>query len=86
MISPVVRSKPTIRCGELLRSRVTLNPSQVIQRSNLSVMVFFLIFQLICEESPQVGVSHALHNMITIQNQSKEGVRHTQVHNATESI
>jgi hypothetical protein len=29
---PVVRPMPTPRCGDLLRSRVTLNPSQVIQR------------------------------------------------------
>jgi hypothetical protein len=34
---------PTPRCGDLLRLRVTLNPSQVIQRSNLSTIVFFLI-------------------------------------------
>jgi hypothetical protein len=33
---------PTPRCGDLLRSRIALNPSQVIQRSNLSTTVFFL--------------------------------------------
>jgi hypothetical protein len=40
----------------------TLNPSQVIQRSNLSIMVLSYISQYPdCEESPQVRVSHALH-------------------------
>jgi hypothetical protein len=29
---PRVRPMPTPRCGDLLRSRVALNPSQVIQR------------------------------------------------------
>jgi hypothetical protein len=36
-------------------------PSQVIQRSNLSTTVFFLTSNPLCEESPQVGVSHTLH-------------------------
>jgi hypothetical protein len=58
---PVVRPIPTPCCGNLLRSRVAPKPSQVIQRSNLSTIVFFLISNLVCEESPQVGVSHALH-------------------------
>jgi hypothetical protein len=40
---PVVRPMPTSHCGDLLRSRVALNPSQVIQRSNLSTTIFFLI-------------------------------------------
>ena len=47
----VVRPMPTPCGGDLLRSRVALNPSQVIQRSNLSTMVFFLISNLGCEES-----------------------------------
>jgi hypothetical protein len=58
---PVVRPMSTPRCGDLLWSRVALNPSQVIKRSNLNTTVFFLITNPICEESPQVGVSHALH-------------------------
>jgi hypothetical protein len=50
---------PTPRCGDLLRSRIALNPSQVIQRSTLSTTVFFLIEDAsLCEESPQVGASH----------------------------
>jgi hypothetical protein len=57
----VVRPMPTPRCGDLLRSRVALNPSQVIQRSNLSTTVFFLISNPICENFSQVGVSHTLH-------------------------
>jgi hypothetical protein len=48
-------------CGDLVWSRVALNPSQVIQRSNLSAIVVFLISISYCEESPQLGVSHALH-------------------------
>jgi hypothetical protein len=34
---------PTPHCGDLLRSRVALNTSQVIQRSNLSATIVFLI-------------------------------------------
>jgi hypothetical protein len=48
-------------CGDLLWSRVALNPSQVIQRSNLSATNVFLISISRCEESPQIGVSHAIH-------------------------
>jgi hypothetical protein len=58
---PVVRPMPTSCCGDLLRSRVALNPSQVIQRSNLSTTVVFLISFAGCEVSPQVGVFHTLH-------------------------
>jgi hypothetical protein len=57
----VVRPMPTPRCGDLLRSRVAPNPSQLMQRSNLSTTVFFLISNPLCEESSQVGVSHTLH-------------------------
>jgi hypothetical protein len=39
----VVRPMPTPRYGDLLRSRIALNPSQVIQRSSSSTMVFFLL-------------------------------------------
>jgi hypothetical protein len=75
----VVQLKPTPRCGDLLWSRVTLNPSQVIQRSNLSAILFFLISQPICEESPQDEVSHALHKIITIKIKIRvrEGDDHT---------
>jgi hypothetical protein len=79
----MVWPKPTPHCGDLLRSRVAINRSQVIQRLNLSATIFFLICQPICEESPQVEVSHALHKMIKIQNQSKGGSKNTQVHNTT---
>jgi hypothetical protein len=34
-------------------TRVALNPSQVIQRSNLNTTVFFLISNPLSEESPQ---------------------------------
>jgi hypothetical protein len=48
-------------CGDLLQSWVALNTSQVIQRSNMSTTIFFRISNHVCEESPRVGVSHALH-------------------------
>jgi hypothetical protein len=60
----VVRPLPTPHCGDLLRLRVTLNPSQVIQRSNLSTTVVFLISIPVCEESPQIDVSHTLHKCL----------------------
>jgi hypothetical protein len=56
---PVVRPMPTPRCGDLLRSRIALNPSQVIQWSTLSTTVFFLIADVFFSvESRQVGASH----------------------------
>jgi hypothetical protein len=73
---PVVRPMPTPRCGDLLRPRVALNPSQVIQRSNLSTTVFFLISNPGCEESPQIGVFHALHKCLQSK-QFKDGSRNT---------
>jgi hypothetical protein len=60
-IFTMARSMPTC-CGDLLWSRVALNPSQVIQRSNLSATIFFLISISLYEESPQIRVFHALHN------------------------
>jgi hypothetical protein len=60
-IFTVVRPMPTPCCGDLLWPRVALNLSQVIHRSNLSATVVFLISISCCEESPQIGVSHALH-------------------------
>jgi hypothetical protein len=57
----MVRSMPTPRCGDLLWSRVALNSSQVIQKSNLSATIVFLISISRCEESPQIEVSHALY-------------------------
>jgi hypothetical protein len=60
----VVRPMSTPRCGDLLWSRVALNPSQVIQRSNLSAIIVFLKSISRCEESLQIGVSHALHKLL----------------------
>jgi hypothetical protein len=77
---PVVRPMPTSCCGDLLRTRVALNPSQVIQRSNLSITVVFLISIPGCEESPQIRVSHTLHKCLQSK-QSKDGSRDT--HNNT---
>jgi hypothetical protein len=50
-----------------LWSRVVLNPSKVIQRSNLSTTIFFLIYQPVCEKSLEVGVFHSLTQMIVIK-------------------
>jgi hypothetical protein len=78
----VVRPKPTPHCGDLFWLRVTLNLSQVIQRTNLSAIVSFLI---------SISFVRNLHNLETLtlytidqyQNQSKGGSRiHTQEHNA----
>jgi hypothetical protein len=41
-----------------------LNPSQVIQISNLSATFVFLISISRCEESPQIGAPHALHKLL----------------------
>jgi hypothetical protein len=55
----VVWPMHTPRCGDLLRSTIALNPSQVIQWSTLSTTVFFLVADVsLYEESPQVGASH----------------------------
>jgi hypothetical protein len=71
---------PTPRCGDLLWSRVALNPSQVIQRSNLSAIISSLYTKSRCEESPQIGVSHALHNCL----QSKRSME-VETHTRTQS-
>jgi hypothetical protein len=60
-IFTMARPMPTPRYGDLLWSVVALNPSQVIQRSNLSAIVVFHISISRCDESPQIRVSHALH-------------------------
>jgi hypothetical protein len=72
VIFTVVRPIPTPRCGDLLWLRVALNPSQVIQRSNLSAIVIFLI-----------SISRNLHKLESLtpctndlnQNRSKERSR-----------
>jgi hypothetical protein len=69
-------------CGELLRSMVALNLSQVIQRSNLSPMIFVLIsLSCLWEIFTSWSLSCLTQNDHN-QNQSKEGVRtRTQDHN-----
>jgi hypothetical protein len=42
---------------------------------------FSLYLEIPFVESPQVGVSHALHKMITIQNQSRGGTKNTHNNN-----
>jgi hypothetical protein len=61
--------------------RVSLKPSQVIQRLNSRATVVFLIVCSVCEESPQVGVSHTLYNTITITNKCKRG--RSNIHKST---
>jgi hypothetical protein len=73
----VVRPMPTPRCGDLLRSRVALNPSQVIQRSNLSTTVPSL-----SQGFPLRGIStnwslSPLHNWSQVNHKSKGGNRTT---------
>jgi hypothetical protein len=72
----VVQPMTTPCCGDLLWSRVALNPSQVIQRSNLSTIVVFLMSISLCEESPKNRVSHTLHKCLPSK-WSKEGSRNT---------
>jgi hypothetical protein len=67
----------TLCYGDILWSRVALNPSQVIQRSNLSVTYVFLITQ-----SRLWGISTCwslsrLTQMILIKNGVREGVEYT---------
>jgi hypothetical protein len=70
---------PTPRCGDLLRSRIALNPSQVIQRSNMSAMVFLPLQCFpVCEESLQVGASHPYKVVHTKSTRVREGKKHTQ--------
>jgi hypothetical protein len=42
-----------------------------------------LYINLVCEESPQIGVSHTLHKMITIEIRVRGGVEYTHEHNTT---
>jgi hypothetical protein len=63
-IFTVVRPMPTPRYGDLLWSSVALNPSQMIQRSNLSSTNIFLIPKSRGEKSPQIGVSYVLHKYL----------------------
>jgi hypothetical protein len=70
----LVRSMPTPYCGDLLWSRVALNPSQVLQRSNLSATYVFLISNPFARNLHKFGVSHSLTQMITIKVRVREGV------------
>jgi hypothetical protein len=61
----VVRSIPTPRCGDLLRSRIALNLSQVIQRSNLSITIFFFFSRIPFVRNLHKLESHTLTILIT---------------------
>ena len=69
-IFTMVRPMPTECCGDLLWSRVALNPSQVIQRSNLSATYVFIISISLCEDW---NLSR-LTQMITIKTGVRMGV------------
>jgi hypothetical protein len=68
----MVRPMPTPRCGDL-RSRVALNPSQVIQRSNLSATLFFLISNPFVRNLQKLESLTPYTNDLN-QSMSKEGV------------
>jgi hypothetical protein len=68
--------------AQMYTSRVALNPSQVIQISNLSPKVFLLISNSFVWNLHKFRVSHGLTQIIIIKLRVREGVRtHTLVHN-----
>jgi hypothetical protein len=73
---PVVRPMPTRRCGYLLQSRIALNPSQVIQRSNLSTTIFFLFSSVPFVRNLHKLDSLTLTRLITRIHKSKGGNIH----------
>jgi hypothetical protein len=80
----VVRPMPTPCYGDLLRSRVALNPSQVIQRSNLSTTIVFLITFPGCDESRNLYELESLTTYTNVYNQN--GVRMgVEIHTRTQS-
>ena len=74
----VVRLMPTPRCGDLLRSRIVLNPSQEIQWSTLSITISFLCSFPVCKESPQVGASRPYNIDHKRSTRVRDGKQHTQ--------
>jgi hypothetical protein len=60
---------PTPRCGGLLQSRIALNPSQVIQRSNLSTTAFFIFSSIPFVRNLHKLESLTLTRLITIKPQ-----------------
>jgi hypothetical protein len=80
----VVRPMPTPRCGDLLWSRIALNPSQVIQRSNLSTTVFFLFSSISFVRNLHKLESLTLTRLITRTTRVREGIEtHTRTKDAT---
>jgi hypothetical protein len=69
----VVRPIPTPRCGDFLRSRIALNPSQAIQWSTLSTTVFFLSSLFPFARNLHKLEPPALTMLITIKHKSKGG-------------
>jgi hypothetical protein len=76
---PVVRPMPTPHCGDLLRSMVAhcTQPLSSDPKIKLEYHVVLPYVKSLCEESPQVWVSHALHKWSQSKHKSKEGVEHT---------
>jgi hypothetical protein len=80
----VVRLLPTPRCGDLLRSRIVLNPSQVIQRSNLSTTIFFLFSSIPFVRNLHKLKPLTLTRLITRTTRVREGIEtHTRTRIAT---
>jgi hypothetical protein len=65
---------PTPRCGDLLRSRIALNPSRVIQRSNLSTTIFFLLSSVPFMRNIHKLESLTLTRLITRTTRVREGI------------
>jgi hypothetical protein len=70
---PVVRPMSTPRCGDLLRSRIAPNPSQVIQRSNLSTTDFFLLSSVPFVRNLHKLEPHTLTSWSQVNQKSKGG-------------
>jgi hypothetical protein len=65
---------PTPRCGDLLRSRIALNSSQVIQRSNLTTTVLFLFSSVPFVRNLNELESLILTRLITRTTRVREGI------------
>jgi hypothetical protein len=64
---------PTPRCGDLFWSRGALNPSQVIQRPNLSVTYVYLYLDPVCVRNLHKLESLTPYTNDHNKNQSKGG-------------
>jgi hypothetical protein len=70
----VVRPMSTPRCGDLLWSRIALNPCQVIQRSHLCTTIFFLLSSVPFVRNLHKLESLTLTRLITRTTRVREGI------------